>query len=214
MKTLNSSALAALESGECVIAGAVQLTFSTTYRFWSGVGDRTYDGQTFVGVDAPVLIVPITSEAGAGTDGVQIGVSALDTTIAASIDSENYHQKPAILWRWIFSADGLTLLDGEVFFRGRVDTVTIREETPGQSALVFAIEGAGRDMDRRGARVRSNTDQRVLGGSSDGGMKHISTAGIRSLYWGRAVPATAIGASVGGVSPFGPGGLTTMQVRS
>jgi hypothetical protein len=207
MKTLNANAIAALESGEVVIAGAARFSFGTTYRLWSGVGDRTFDGQTFTGVDAPVLIVPIQSETGSGTDGVTIALSALDSRIAATIDAEDYHQKPVTLWRWIFSADGLTLLDGHRFFVGRCDVVTIRETTPGSSELVFAIEGAGRDLDRRSARVRSNTDQRLLGGASDGSMKHISTAGVRSLYWGRSTPSSAPGNSYGGGSPFGPGGL-------
>lgn len=198
MKTLNAGALAAIQSTTPVIAGAAKFEFATSYRLWSGYGDLTIASETYTGVGATALIVPIRSTMGSGVEAVDLTLSGLDPNIAATIEAEDYAQKPCTIWRAVFAGDGVTLLDAAVFYRGRVDVVQIREQPGGTSTIVVTVEGAGRDLERRGVRTKSDTDQRILGGATDGSMKWKATAPERTLYWGQkpsTAPIDGVGAS-------------------
>jgi len=59
------------------------------------------------------------------------------------------------------------------------------------------LETAARGLGRRGARMRSDADQRLLD-PADGFFKHISYAAEKNLYWGGKRPARAGSALPGG----------------
>lgn len=206
MKTLSEDAVAMLQSARPIIAGAVQFSFSDTYRFWSGYGDLPLGGggAPYKGIGAKALISPISSRIGGAADGLSINLSALDPDVAQAIELEDYHQKPVLIYRLVFAADGHTLLAAPVFLRGRVDIIPIGEVVGGEASLDIAIEGPRRDMDRAGSRIRSDSDQRVLGGQADGAFRHVGVVGRKTLSWGQK-PATA-GSSGGVSSPVGRGG--------
>lgn len=189
MKTLPEEAEEALAGRAPILAGAARFSFGETYRVWSGYGQLTIDSQDFKGIGARALIVPTGSQGGGSAEGTRLTLSGVDPDVAQTIEDEDYHQKPCTIWRLIFSPDHV-LLGAAVFLRGRVDTVTITEQVGGDSSIEFDIEGPRRDMSRRGARIRSDSDQRVLGGSGDAAMKHISYAARKTLVWGQK-PATA-----------------------
>lgn len=185
MKLLPQLALDELKGQAPVLAGAYRLALpSGIYRLWSGFGNISIEDEIYLGIGARALMTPISSQVGGAADGLTITLSALDPDVAASILLEDYHQKPVVIWRVIFNAIGTTILGASVFMRGRLDYVVIRETIGGEAALDFFIEGPRRDLNRSGSRIRSDSDQRVLGGSGDGSMKHITTAGQKTLTWG------------------------------
>lgn len=207
MKTLPDAAIAQLAGRRPIIGGAARFRFTQTWRFFSGVGEIEIDSERFKGIAARALIVPVNSQIGGAADGLTVTLSGLDPDVAQSIEAEDYHQKPATFWRPIFDADGHTMLGNQVFLRGRVDFITITETVGGEATIDIAVEGPRRDMNRSGSRIRSNSDQRVLGGASDGSMKHVSTAGKKTLSWGqRPVNAAAALNNGGKAGLIIPGG--------
>ena len=191
MKTLSPAARQALAQKRVILSGAASFQFGATWNFWSGDGELTLPGLgLFKGISARALLTPLTNEVGGGADGVRLQVSGLETQVAVSIEEEDYRQKPVTIWRLIFSTTDQSLLHQAVYFRGRVDTIMTRETRPGESQIEIVIEGSARDMSRANGRMRSDADQRLLGGAADGGMKHISTAPDRTLNWGQK-PSTA-----------------------
>ena len=204
MRTLSDDAVAQLNGERLVIGGAARFLIGPGYRFWSGYGDLTLDGLTldgevFQGIGAQALITPISAQSGGAAEGAVIELSGLDPDVAATIENEDYHQRSVTIWRLVFSPDGATLLGSMIFMRGRLDIAPIVEgET---SSIRFTIEGPRRDMGRRGSRIRSDADQRVLGGSTDGAFRNVSVAGRKTLYWGQKPtpgPSTVTTPSGGG----------------
>jgi hypothetical protein len=194
MRTLSDAAVAALGGDRLVFAGAAKFSIGPGYRFWSGFGPLTISSEPFTGIGAQALIMPISAASGAGADGAQIELSGLDPDVAASIEAEDYAQRPVTIWRLVFNAAGDTLLAAAVFMRGRLDSVTVVESET--SVIRFAIEGPRRDMGRRGSRIRSAADQRLLG---DGGFRNISVSGRKTLSWGGApTPGSAVASPGGG----------------
>jgi hypothetical protein len=217
-KQLASEAIAALAGRRPVIGGAARLIIDDDHRycFFSGVGKMLLPGEPetdiFKGVGSRALIVPISSQIGGAAEGVTITLSALDPDIAATIESVDYAGKPFTIWRLVFTPDAPSILLGAmVFMRGRLDYVTVTEKVGGQASIEFHIEGPRRDMSRRGARIRSNADQRVLGGVNDGGLKYVSTVARKTLRWGQK-PETA--GSVHGGGSTGGSGHGGLQSRS
>jgi len=205
VKSFSPDALAALAAKQVVISGAAEFFFGDTYRLWSGIGALDLPGVgTFDGIGARALIVPIRSEKGEGVDGVRLTLSRLEPKVAATINDEDYRQKPVVIRRLIFNADGNTLLDSDTYFRGRVNSITIRHVARGDCAIDVSVEGASLDMGRSNARVRSNSDQRTLGGSTDGALKNVSVAGERTLAWGQKPARRPLGGTpTGGGSNTG-----------
>lgn len=190
MKVMDSAAVDQIESGHVTIAGAVKLAFGENYFLWSGAGELTLDADTFTGIGENALITPVASMIGGQANAVTATLGGLTPETAATIEAEDYHQKPAVLYRIIFGEDRFTVLDAVVYQRGRVDQVTIRHMIGGDAAIDMQIEGPARDMNRAGSRVRSDADQRVLGGATDGFFKRTAWAQHITLYLG-GKPSTA-----------------------
>lgn len=183
MKTLPSEALDAIEGRELIHAGAAKFNFpDAPIRLWSGYGDFEINGETFQGAGDAALITPTSSSVGGANDGLTIDVNGLDPIVAQTTQDTDYHQKPVTIYRLIFAPDKKTLLGAAVYMRGRVDTIVDTETIGGQASLQIQVEGPRRDMNRHGGRIRSDTDQRALGG--DAGLKHVGTARRKTLSWG------------------------------
>jgi hypothetical protein len=195
MKTLPTEALDALDGRELIHAAAVKFAFEEPIRLWSGYGNLEINSEIYEGAGAAALITPTSSSIGGANDGLTIDVSGLDPATAQLTEDTDYHQKPITIYRLIFAPDTRTLLGATAFLRGRVDSIVITETIGEQSSLQIQVEGPRRDMNRSGSRLRSDTDQRALGG--DAGLKHVGTASRKTLTWGNK-PATA-----GNVIPAG-----------
>ena len=211
MKTLSAEALTAIAGRDLVRAAAIRFNFGTTYRIWSGVGNLVFNSETFVGIDAPALVSPISSSRGGGADGVTLSLSGLDPDVAATIEAEDYQQKPVTIWRCEFAngraADTGSFLGAAVYLRGRCESVLVSETLGGDATITMQIEGGRRDMSRAGGRMRSDTDQRLLGGSTDGSMRHVSAQETRVLYWGQ-IPRQIATVNAGATGSYTLPGIT------
>lgn len=199
---LNSNGQAAIAKRRLIQSGALRLSLSPVRRFWGGIGTLTINGEDYLGVGARALVSPISSELGGAAGGVTITLSALDPDIAATIENEDYSQKPCVLRRLIFDENGVDLLSSMVVLRGKLDKVTIREVVGGEAALDFYLENSARDLSRTNSTMMSDVFQRLIGGASDGSLKHMGSAGKQFLSWGKR-PADAP-YRPGYVNPFVP----------
>ena len=120
---------------------------------------------------------------------------------------------PAVLRRLIFDQSGTVLLDFHVWARGRIDTLERREEIGGTAAIIAQLETAARGLGRRGARMRSDADQRLID-PADGFFKNGSFAGEKTLYWNGRRPQRAGSALPGAGSSGGGGGFAEDVVNA
>jgi hypothetical protein len=136
---------------------------------------------------------------GSAATNVELTLSGIDPETLALLDAEEVRRAAVTLRRLIYAGDGRTLLDIEVFQRGRLDQLSAVETIGGTAALAAMIETAARGLGRRGGRMRSDADQRLIK-ADDGFFKHASYAGEKTLYWGGRPPANAgqaLGAATG-----------------
>jgi hypothetical protein len=204
MKTLAPAALAALEAGTAIVSGAVEIACDPPVRIWGGHHPLVLDGRTFDPVGDRGLVQVAGGALGDAAQNITLRLSGIDPETAALLDAAEVSGAPATLWRLIFDQTGNTLLDGDIWARGRLDTLERDEEIGGTATITAQLETAAKGLGRRGARMRSDADQRLID-PADGFFKNVSYAGEKTLYWGGRRPARAGSALPGVGGGFGSG---------
>ena len=202
MKILAQAALDALDRGEAMVAGAVEIAGAPVIRVWSGYGPLIFAGRPFDPIGDRGLVQVAGGALGGAAQAITLGLSGIEPEVLALLDAEEVSGAPAILWRLIFDQAGSTLLDYHVWARGRLDTLEREEEVGGTATLTVQLETAARGLGRRGARLRSDADQRLID-PLDGFFKHTAYAAEKTLYWGGRRPGTAATTLPGAASPGG-----------
>lgn len=205
MKTLAPAALAALEAGNAIVSGALEIACTPVVRVWGGYHELTFDGRTFLPIGDRGLAQVAGGALGDAAQDITLTLSGIDPETLALLDATGVSGASAVLWRLIFDQTGTSLLDFDVWARGRLDTIEQDEEIGGTAKITARLETAAKGLGRRGARMRSDADQRLID-ASDGFFKNVSFAGEKTLYWGGRRPARA-GSALPGVGPgFGGAG--------
>jgi len=190
MKNYAPAALSALERGEAVTTYAAAILCDPPVRVWRGYGPQVIAGETFEGIGEAGIIEAVGNALGGGEQNITLALSGVEPAVLAVFDAASLRRAPCIVYELIFDGSGTQLLDTQVIQRGSLDQVPV-EDVPGGTATIRAlVETAARGLGRRGGRMRTDTDQRLIK-PTDGGFKAIAYAGQKNLYWGGKRPATA-----------------------
>lgn len=192
MKLFSDAAKAALEAGQVVVSGAVEIAQAdgTSFSAWGGDGLLTIGDTEFVGLGDAALAQASAGALGDAAQNVELSLSGVQPDVAARVQLGLLRRAATIVHRLIFDSSGTQLLDQHVFSRGRIDTANT-DETPGDTATITAqVESAAKSLGRAGGRMRTDADQRLID-ASDVGFAKVSYAGDIVLYWGGKIPTTA-----------------------
>lgn len=210
MKLIAPEALAALDEGTAIVAGAVEIASTPPIRVWSGWSPLTLAGETFDPLGDRGLVQVTGGALGGAAQNITLSLSGIDPETLALLDSSEVAGAPAVLWRLIFDGSGETLLDAQVWARGRLDTLVREEQIGGTAEITASLETAARGLGRRGGRLRSDADQRLID-AGDGFFKNVSFVGEKTLYWGGRRPARA-GSALPGTGGGGGGTRESINV--
>lgn len=213
MKSFSAPTLAEIEKGTAVVTGAVEVASVPPVRVWGGYGTIEINGEEYIGLGQRGLAQASASALGGAEQNVTLSLSGVEPDALELLDASEVRGAPVTVWRLIFKGDGKTLLGGHVFTRGRLDHLPIEDEVGGTAVIKALIESAARGLGRRGGRMRTDTDQRLIE-PTDGFFKNVSFAGQKLLAWGGKKPAAAgsvlPGSGTGG-GGGGRGGLGQVQ---
>lgn len=190
MKTMNPDALAALEAGRAVVAGAVRFGTTEPLRLWGGYGTLEIDGEEYLPVGSNAIVNTTAGSVGLAAEGTTLELSDIPPENMAQINTLALRGVSVVIRRLIFDENGRDLLDDTVHIRGRVDFVQRSVQAGNTATIGVTVEGAARGLGRASGRMRTDADQRLIL-STDGGMKHVSYAGEVTLYWGGKPPQRA-----------------------
>jgi hypothetical protein len=135
---------------------------SGTVRFFSGIGEQEWDGETWTGAGNLGVIGAIegSTELRAGT--LQIGLTGLDATIKAdALDSLTRGSEVYVYMGFFDVATGDIVVDPWLAFFGEVDQATISETDQGVDIMVTCLDGVGA-MLRRTEHRRTSADQEAM----------------------------------------------------
>lgn len=183
MKNYAESALAAYAEGTARSVGAAEIHCDPPFYCWGGDGFLDLDGKSFIGLGANALIEIGGGALGGAAQNITLTLSGVDPDVIAAVNTAAVRGSPVVVWELTFDGSGQTLLDGHIFARGSADRLPRSEQPGGTASIKVMVETAANGLGRRGSRMRTDADQRMIK-SNDGGCKHVSYAGEKTLYWG------------------------------
>lgn len=190
MKSFSDDALAEIVAGTAIVAGAAEVLCDPPVRAWAGYEPRTIAGQSYTPVGDHGLAQVSGSALGGAEQNITLSLSGIDPALLPLLDASELRDAPTTLHRLIFKGDGRTMLDAQVFTRGRIDQVPVSNTIGGTATIAATVETAARGLGRQGGRMRTDADQRLID-PTDGYDKNVSYAGQKTLYWGGQRPSTA-----------------------
>jgi hypothetical protein len=222
MKTFSDVALDEIEAGTAVVSAAVEIACDPPIRLWGGHGTLPIpnvgaDGATavFEGVGDRGLAQSSAGAVGGAAQAVNLTLSGIEPFVLELLDAAEVQGAPVTVWRLIFKGNGRTLLDAHVFTRGRLDRLLIENVVGGLATIKAMVESSARGLGRRGGRMRTDADQRLIN-PTDGFFKNIAFAAVKTLHWGGPKPETAgsvlrTGGGSGGYADGGGDGRLQMR---
>lgn len=216
MKTYTDEWKAQLLAGGGITHGAVLFGVDPPVGFWGGYGDLEIDGDTYTGIGARGLVTAAGGQLGSIEAETQLSLSGVDPDQLALVSTSRIKRAAVKIWRLGCNPTGSTVLDATVFTRGRVATAGREEVIGGEAALKVSVEGASSGMGRRGGRMTTDGDQRLID-PDDTALSRIGAAAVKTIYWGGQPPAgpgfvfpgaSMVNGILGlqGLSPIGGGG--------
>jgi hypothetical protein len=164
---------------------------SGVYGFHSGAGPfGPYEGITYVGSGQLLRVEGQSGGLDAAVSPITVTLSSMPNSqltpdVLATIFSEQWHQKPAVLSRAYFHPDTRALLAVRRASRRVIDTITMRDSEDGGATLVVSLEPVVFDNPRRGWSKFGDSDQRMID-PNDAFFSFAATAGTQTIEWGRA----------------------------
>ncbi len=154
-------------------------------RFWTGIGDFVWNGQTFTGAGDLLDIGPVeeTDEVRATEAEFTLAGLASDRVNLDRALAENYQQRPARMWLAFLAANGQVVADPIQVFDGRMDRMPIVEDGSTTTIKLVAeseLVALGRARDRR----YTPEDQKIAF-PSDKGLDFVPTIQNREIRWPR-----------------------------
>lgn len=173
--------------------GAYVAGGGSTIRLWGGYGDALLPSDagtsTYHGIGDRGLAQQLSAAIGGSAQNLTLTLSGIEPAALEVLEPDEVKGASAVVRLLIFDSAGKTLLGAYVYTRGRVDELKTSEVVGGPASIQLAIEGAARGLGRRGGRIRSDADQRLVS-STDGFYRVVSAAPKKTLYLGGKKPST------------------------
>jgi hypothetical protein len=181
-----------LTSGNICILPMVFLDFDSDPTYiWGGVGNLSYNGQTWVGVGDLGKIEKVANDAKGGIKSLTLTLNGLkdqddqDTTGLTALKDISYRGKSGFVYFGYFEDDGKTMVAGtspELIYSGRVSHMAAAESL--ESASVRVTIDSFLALMSRSIPLMLSDDEHQRYFSGDKGYDHKPDAMNKTVYWG------------------------------
>jgi len=157
---------------------------SGTVRLWTGFGQVSWNGQTWIGGGTLVGVGEINETEEVVAQGLTVSMSGIAQEMVQIAIEEARQNRPGRVWLGFLTEAGEVIADPHQVFAGRLDVPEIDDD--GESATV-SITYENRLIDLRRPRVRRYTheDQRSQW-PADRGFEFVAAIQDMEIAWGRA----------------------------
>lgn len=167
-------------------------------NLWSGVGDLTYDSETYTGVGDLLGISPVTETSDMQASGINVTLTGVKSSLVVIAKDHEYQGRPLTVLLGAFDASGDLVADPTVIFAGFMDTMTIAESGE-TSTISIACENKLIAFERAKVRRYTAEDQKI-DHPTDKGFEFVTAIVEKEIIWGRASPSSNAGGGNGGRS--------------
>ncbi len=189
MKDYPDRVLELMDEGREVIVTLMRFEFGTgVYGFIKAEHPTTHDSVEYVPGGA-ISISDIEQEIGTSAKSFVLELAespddGLTPAVLATIENEDYRDRPVYLMDAIFDPETNEQLHVETVARGYVDTIDHERDPVIGAKLRVTCENRALDYSRKNGRQANKSDQ-AKRNATDTFFDNISTAGIREINWGK-----------------------------
>lgn len=159
-------------------------------RVWYGMGDLSWDSQTWTGLGTLGNISPIEESSDVRANGVAFSLTGVPSGLIATVLGDNYQGRTVKVWVGATNAAGQLYADPYQLFSGRMDRLEIDDGSETATIRVYA-ESRMVDLDRANERRYTQQDQQI-DFPGDDFLQYMPTAQTTPFIWGgQKVAATA-----------------------
>lgn len=156
---------------------------SGTFRAWNGIGDLSWNGETWNGTGNLLSISPVSESEEVRALGAQFNLSGIPSELISVALSEPYQGRVVEIYLGAFDASGVIVTDPCKLFSGRLDVMEVSPGVPTATILVSA-ENRLIDLERPRVRRYTNEDQQN-DYPGDKGMEYVASLQEKQVIWNR-----------------------------
>ena len=171
-------------------------------NLWSGVGELSYDGETYLGVGDLLGISEIKESADISATGMNISLTGVKSSLVSVAKDHEYQGRPLTVHLGAFDTSGSLVADPIIIFSGFMDTMTIAEAGE-YSTISIAVENKLIAFEKTKIRRYTAEDQKI-DHPTDKGFEFVTAIVEKEIIWGR--PTGSTGGSSGGSGVNGGAG--------
>lgn len=182
-RDLNSPMTTAVDEQLVKPAILFQAEFSDgTVRMWTGVGDLSWDSQTWTGAGNFIQLGKIEETTDIKARGVSITLSGIPSSLISTALQSEYQGRFLTIWLMLFDKDTDAIVsDPVILFKGRMDTMEIDEGE--ETATIFlSAESRLIDFERKRNRRYTNEDQKI-DYPNDKGLEFVAAIQDKPIVW-------------------------------
>ena len=173
----------------------VDMEFSSGSIFlWSGMGDLTYNSNTYLGAGDLLSIGSIAETAELTANGATVTLGGIKQSLLTLARDEPYQGRPLIIRLGAFDESGDLIASPVILFSGFMDVMTIADSGD-TSTITVTVENKLIAFQRTAVRRYTAEDQKIEH-PTDKGFEFVAKIQEKEIIWGRASPSSM--ASSGG----------------
>jgi hypothetical protein len=178
-RSIPSGLLTALTAPSVEPFYAVEMLFDTApVRFWTGVGERVIEGNTYIGAGGLLGIGDLEEIGDLSAKSATISISGISTDVLSLALVEPYQRR---VCRVLFGVVGST--DVIEMFSGKMNTMSI-EDAPDSAVVTLTIESRLIELQRAKPR-RYNHESHIARYPGDTFFSLVADLQDRQVVWGR-----------------------------
>lgn len=157
---------------------------SGTLRFWTGLGDLTWNSVTWTGSGDVIKVTGISETQLIQAQGIQCQLAGIDSTILTAALTEDIQGRPLNFYMAFLDSTSAVLADPVGPFEYRMDTFLI-DDTPQNSVITLTAESYLASLERPRVRRYTHEDQQIEF-PGDLGLEFVADIQNKEIKWGRA----------------------------
>ena len=160
---------------------------------WTGMGDLTYDSETYTGLGDLLTISEIKETSDVSATGINVSLTGVKSSLIAVAKNHEYQGRELTVRLGAFDDSGSLIADPVIIFSGFMDTMTIAEAGE-YSTITIAVENKLVAFERSRVRRYTAEDQKIEH-PTDKGFEYVTAIVEKEILWGRPTNSSAAGGS-------------------
>ena len=158
---------------------------------WSGLGNFTYAGDTYIGAGDLMAISSVKESEELTANGISVTLSGIKQSLISIARDEPYQGRTITLLLGAFDENADIIASPVILFSGFMDVMTIADSGE-TSTIVITAENKLIAFDRASVRRYTAEDQKI-DHPTDKGFEFVAKIQQQAIVWGRPSPAAQSG---------------------